>query len=524
MNMNNENHETLPTGWIECSVGDITLPVSKIDPRDNGHRKIAYVDISSIDNDRNLIGPPKKYQLAKAPSRARQIIHAGDVLFSTVRPYLRNIAAVPESLHDEVASTGFSVLRPASGIHPRFLFYKAISADFVDSLSGKQYGVSYPAVRDDQVRDQLLLIPPSAEQNRIVAKIEELFSELDNGIANLKTARQQLDVYRQALLKQAFEGKLTARWREENADSLETAEESVRRVDDARETSYQTRVESWEASVEAWNEKGNPGSKPRKPRAPSKLAPVTDRELDQLPLIPAGWEYVRLGAFLAEIQAGKSFKCDEREPGEDEVGVAKVSAVSWGEYNEAESKTCLDPRKIDRELFIRPGDFLFSRANTIELVGACVIATSARKKVMLSDKTLRLVFHSGSQEFFLWYLRSQTGRREIMNRSTGNQESMRNIGQDRIRSIVVPICPPPEMEQIAALLSAKTSLIDATMKAIDEELARSGVLRHAILEQAFDGRLTARSPEDEPACVLLERIRAERDAQKNSKKKGKSAS
>ena len=128
------------------------------------------------------------------------------------------------------------------------------------------------------------------------------------------------------------------------------------------------------------------------------------------------------------LRAGKSFKCLETEPSTDQVGVAKVSAVTWGEYDETESKTCLDADKINENLFIREGDFLLSRANTIELVGASVIAKTVTKRIMLSDKTLRIHFTLEDHRFFLYYLRSPYGRTEIEARSTGNQESMRNIG------------------------------------------------------------------------------------------------
>ncbi len=160
----------------------------------------------------------------------------------------------------------------------------------------------------------------------------------------------------------------------------------------------------------------------------------------------------RLGEFISAREAGNSFKCDEREPSIEEVGVAKVSAVSWGEYDEAESKTCTDAPSVDPRLFIRQGDFLFSRANTIELVGACVIVKSVTKRVMLSDKTLRLILVPGQPSYLLHYLRSINGRAEIERRSTGNQESMRNIGQDRIRNIIVPISCENEMREIVTRL------------------------------------------------------------------------
>ena len=177
--------------------------------------------------DRTASRTLKSLRLSAAPSRARQLVKAGDVLFATVRPYLsRNIAQVPASLDGQVASTGFAVLRALNGVEPRFLFYKSISKDFVGSLAGEQYGVSYPAVKNEQVRSQAIELPPTNEQRRIVAKIEELFSELDKAVESLTTAREQLKAYRQSVLKHAFEGKLTADWRRNN----ETARQSWERI------------------------------------------------------------------------------------------------------------------------------------------------------------------------------------------------------------------------------------------------------------------------------------------------------
>jgi type I restriction enzyme S subunit len=180
------------------------MPVCTVGTVDVEDRDIKYIDIGSIDNQRNRIAEPKHLSLASAPSRARQIVKSGDVLFATVRPYLRNIAQVPDFLDDEIASTGFAVLRAAQGVEPSYLFYKAISQDFVSALTGEQYGVSYPAVKDDQVRAQPLELPPTNEQRRIVAKIEELFSELDKGAESLNAARDQLAVYRLVVLHQAI--------------------------------------------------------------------------------------------------------------------------------------------------------------------------------------------------------------------------------------------------------------------------------------------------------------------------------
>ena len=214
--------DTLPDGWARCSLGQVTLPTMKIRPADDPDREVRYIDISSIDNSRHVIASTKRYTLANAPSRARQIVRAGDTLFSTVRPYLRNIALVPNRYDKEIASTGFSVLRPAKGICPAFLFYTITSSSFVNKVSKMQYGVSYPAVKDEQVRDLDILLPPTAEQYRIASKIDELFSTLDNGLESLKMARAHLDdtALRQAILQRALSGRLVAQDRSDEPASI----------------------------------------------------------------------------------------------------------------------------------------------------------------------------------------------------------------------------------------------------------------------------------------------------------------
>jgi type I restriction enzyme S subunit len=380
-----------------------------------------------------------------------------------------------------------------------------------------------------------LLLPPYSEQQRIVAKIETLFSELDKGIESFKTAREQLKIYRQSLLKHAFSGKLTEQWRAENPDKLENAQALLQRIETERQQRYQQQLKDWKQSksppaplfqrggqatklqqtgVVAHNtippfEKGGLGGI-SKPKLPKALPPLTAEELAALPELPEGWAWCRLGEFIDSIDAGKSFKCDEREPNQNEIGVAKVSAVTWGEYDESESKTCIDPSKINPNYFVAQNDFILSRANTIDLVGACVIARKVTKRIMLSDKTLRINFDGFNQKYFLQYLRSRFGRKQIMELSTGNQESMRNIGQERIQSIIVPICSTSESDYVVDSLDSKLSQIDQLDQTITTALQQAEALRQSILKKAFSGQLVPQDPSDEPASVLLERIRVEK--------------
>lgn len=384
---------------------------------------------------------------------------------------------------------------------------------YLNAINAETSSVTVKHLSSKTISEIPLPLPPLNEQHRTVAKIEELFSELDKGIENLKTAREQLKVYRQALLKNAFDGKLTAQWREQHRDQLESADALLARIRNDREQRYQQQFANWEAG-------GKQGSKPKSRKS---LPPLNAEELAELPELPEGWKWVKLGEFIKAIEAGKSFKCDERVPRADEIGVAKVSAVTWGEYDESESKTCIDSTKENNAYYIQSGDFIISRANTIDLVGACVIARKVTKKIMLSDKTLRIKFDGFCQEYFLQYLRSRIGRKQIMLLSTGNQESMRNIGQDRIRSIAVPVCSGEEATVVMEALASKLSEVDQLDQILTTSLQQAKALRQSVLKKAFSGQLVAQDASDEPASVLLTRIKAETITQPIGSKSDKTA-
>ena len=303
-----DTSELLPDGWARCSIGQVTLPTTKINPKIDKDREVQYIDISSIDNRRHVVGNTKRFKLRHAPSRARQIVHSGDTLFSTVRPYLRNIAIVPSSYDQEIASTGFSVLRPATGISPKFLFYKTISSDFVDRVSGMQYGVSYPAVKDEQVRDQELWLPPTAEQDRIVKKINELFSEIEASVERLQIARAQLGTYRQVVLKHAFEGKLTKKWREENKEGLRTAEQLMSWIRHKRAEKDEQRLRDWHTAIKAWEERRRSGDKPKRPKTLPTVTGLSHNVTSTLPALADSWFWAKLAWMTCGVDYGTAAK------------------------------------------------------------------------------------------------------------------------------------------------------------------------------------------------------------------------
>jgi len=140
----------------------------------------------------------------------------------------------------------------------KFSFYLLQSLN----LTKYEKSTAIPGLNRNDAYTEPILLPPLPEQSRIVAKIEELLSELDKGIESFKTAREQLKVYRQALPKHAFEGKLTAAWREENKDKLETSDALLKRIQSERSDRYKQQVKEWEKAVKSWEKGGKKGSKP----------------------------------------------------------------------------------------------------------------------------------------------------------------------------------------------------------------------------------------------------------------------
>ena len=389
-------------------------------------------------------------------------------------------------------------MRPANGISPDFLFYKAISKDFVDALSEVQYGVSYPAVKDDQVRDQPLWLPPKDEQLRIVAKIKKLFSELDKGVESLKTARRQLEVYRQATLKHSFEGKLTAQWRTENSNT-KPANEFLRNILVERRRNWEEHqfrkfVEKGKNSPKNWKEEYK--------------EPATADTTD-LPLLPVSWCWSSIDQLLREpLRNGHSSVASQDDSG---VPTFSISAVTEGDFSSKNIKlTSADPLRV-QDLWVESDDIFVQRSNTPELVGTARRYSGESGRAIFPDLLIRIrVTSLVLPRFVELALQSVRCHAYFRHKSQGISGSMPKIDQKIVRLAAIPLPPLPEQEAIIGAVEGRLTVIDRIETEIDNHLLKGEVLRQAILKKAFAGQLVAQNPNDEPASVLLDRIKTER--------------
>lgn len=177
-------------GWQKRTLGEVLVKTETTDPTRSPSAEFDYIDVSSVSNAALAVQETQRLKGKDAPSRARRLVRANDVLFATIRPTLRRIAIVPDDLDEQVCSTGYFVLRAKPEMDFRFIFYFLQTETFMAAMEKLQKGASYPAVTDGDVRSQPIPVPPLAEQRRIVGVLDAAFAGLARARAAAATNHQ----------------------------------------------------------------------------------------------------------------------------------------------------------------------------------------------------------------------------------------------------------------------------------------------------------------------------------------------
>ena len=233
--------ENLPESWAIASVGDVcSQPQYGYTTKATNTGDLRLLRTTDITSGK-ICWKTVPYCSDNPTDWEKYIIKDGDILVSRA-----GSVGVSHLITKPLKAVFASYLiRFKPFIDKQFLAYFLQSPNYWAAIADEKLGIAVPNVNATKLKSITLPVPPVAEQRRIVAKIEYLFSKLDKGMESLKTARAKLDVYRQAVLKHAFEGKLTAQWREENKDKLETPEQLLARIKQEREARYEQQLQEW---------------------------------------------------------------------------------------------------------------------------------------------------------------------------------------------------------------------------------------------------------------------------------------
>ena len=395
-------------------------------------------------------------------------------------------------------------------IDGRFLRYFLDSPGYWKNIADKKLGIAVPNVNATKLKAIPIPVPPAREQHRIVAKIEELFSELDKGIDSLKTARAQFNVYRQAVLKHAFEGKFTAQWREQNKDKLEKPDQMLARIKQECEARYVVQLMEWKASLKDWEESRKSRKKPSKPRKPPNLADAPDSLGDKL---PESWCWIRVGDYCEVVRGGSPRPAGDSRYYDGTIPFLKVADLTRteGAYLDTHSFSIKEAGLRKTRLVEPPTLMLSNSGATLGVPKICRIKTTFNDGIaaFLGLDVSDLLYH-----YYFWS--SNTLKLRAINQGAAQP----NLNTGLIEETFIPMCSKEEMNTVSRGIERSLSMCDLLATDIDTLLMKTATLRQSILKKAFSGQLVAQDPNDEPASVLLDRIRAEKG---QARSRGKTA-
>lgn len=448
---------SLPSSWICASLASIAAKITKgTTPTTNGFRfqsnGVNFIKVENLRDGKIALNSIKQFISEEAHrAQMRSALQVGDVLFS-IAGTIGEIAIVEEKHLPANTNQALAIISGAgNALEPKFLEFQLKSLNSQDVIARARGGTMNNISLGD-LREMRIVVAPKNEQRRIVAKIEELFSELDKGIESLVTAREHLKAYRQSVLNKAVFGETKG------------------------SQCFPTRM---------------------------------------------------LSSVVVELGQGWSPRC-LNHPATDERAWAVITttAIQHGIFREQENKQLPEELEPRPHLAIQVGDILVTRAGPRKRVGVACLVRHCRPRLMLCDKAYRLRVNTDDvlPEWLELVLNSPSILQEIEKLKTGISDSGVNLTQNRFLKLEMPIPGVAEQKAVLTEVDSLTSQMTNLETQIETAMRQSAALRQSILKHAFSGQLVTQDPADEPASILLERIRAAREEGGATKRRNKKSS
>ncbi len=490
----------LPNGWEWEYLQNIGHDLGQKSP----DKEFSYIDVGSINKELGVIYTPNILTADNAPSRARKLVKKGTVIYSTVRPYLLNIAVINDDFSPEpIASTAFAIIHPLPGILASYIYRYLRSPIFISYVESVQTGVAYPAINDKQFFSGMIAIPPLAEQHRIVAKVDELMAlcdQLEQQTEQSLTAHQTLV---EVLLKSLIEdtsGKTTMDGGNvENAgaifdriadhfDVLFTTEASI---DQLKQTILQLAVMG---KLVPQNPSDEPASKLLEKIAEEKALLIKDKKIKkQKPLpaitdeekpfeLPNCWEWSRGESIADFIDPQPSHRTPPKvDGGIPYIGYTDIDHAKGINFNSA--------RKVGENVFkehlerytLKKGDFVFGKIGTLgkpyfleEPFKYCLSAN-----LILIQPNLNAVVPN----FLAMYLNSPSLYKVMGDQKTNSTHGV--FGIKKARLLLIPYPPLAEQHRIVAKVDELMALCDQLKTRLADAQTTQLHLADAVVENAL---------------------------------------
>lgn len=479
-----------PKGWTTARLGDVGPwygggTPSKFEPRFWTNGTIPWVSPKDMKALRITDSQDHLSAAAIQETNIREF-PSGTVLFVIrsgilARTFPVGVAEVSGTMNQDLKG-----VRPIDGVEPLFLAYQLIGRER-EVLNGcSKHGTTVASIDTERLHDFEVRMAPPAEQIRIVAKIEELFSDLDAGVAALERVRVSLKRYRASVLKAAVEGRLTEEWRKRNPVQ-ESGEQLLERI-------LADRRAKWEQ--EQLRKFKEAGKTPPKGWREKWIDPATAQP-SVAPLLPGDWCWTKIGGVLT-VRGGYAFKSDDYC--EEGVPLIRQADLQHGKVVVDTAKR-LPSRLLDEcpGWTLQKGDLLVGMSGSIGKVAVYEADTPA----LQNQRTGLLIPHPPIASTYLTLMMEYIVPQLL---KKGKGIAVQNVSATDIEECDVPLPPLAEQSAIFAEVDRRLSVADAAEQQIEHTLQRAARLRQAILKRAFEGSLVEQNPNDEPISALSDRL------------------
>jgi type I restriction enzyme S subunit len=498
--------------WVESTLQEAFETVTGNTPpkkeKQNYGDEIPFIKPPQIEN--NTITTSLEYLSLKGKEKAR-ILPVNSVLVTCIG----NLGRVGINKKEVAFNQQINAIKPVSGIEAKFTFYQAQSISFRNQLEKLSTSTTVSLVNKTSFNSVRFKIAPLTIQKAIVKKIEALFSDLDQGIADLKKAQDQLVIYRQAVLKKAFEGELTKEWREKQIN-LPSADELIEQIEIARQRFFNKQIEDWELEFKNWKENDENGKKPKKPRPLTVPDQPNNGHNRRKWDIPENWIWTQIGILcfvtkLAGFEYTDYVNYDEKGDlpvlKAENAGPLGFKKTNYSKVKSESVKSLTRSQIFGGELLI-----VFVGAGT----GNVAMVPLNQRYFLGPNIGMARPYFDINSKYLELFLQSAFGKSLMMSAVKAVAQPSLSMGTIRQAPLVFP--SKKEQHQIVQEIESRLSVCDAVRQNISESLEKAKALRQSILKKAFEGKLLTKDeiakckaqPEYEPAGALLERIKKEK--------------
>lgn len=490
--------EKLPKGWVKTTLGEIAEP-SRERALPMEFPGLRYVGLEHIEPHSMRLLEHGDTRKARSSSVR---FSTGDVLYGKMRPYLNKVWVAE---FDGLCSAEFLVFPKREGLNSWFLALRLNAEGFVTFANGQVSG-ERPRVDFEKLSRFPILLPPLAEQERIVAKAKAGLSGVDRAVTASGRARERLKRYRAAVLRSAVTGDLTAAWREahrEDEENKSETGEALLRFLLATPRARRKYSESKQQplfSDELSDNKGESGYREPAPRSSHPL-----------PKLPQGWISAAVGQ-LGEVKLGRQ-RSPKHHTGKYMRPYLRVANVFENRIDISDvMRMNFTPREF--EIYrLEEGDILLNEGQSLELVGRPAMYRNEISNCCFQNTLVRFrVYKAMNAHYALIVFRSylHNGQFRRIAKITTN---LAHLGANRFAKLEFPLPSAGEQVEIVREVESRLTAADRLAARLDRQLERARATRQSLLREAFAGRLLSQDPNDEPASLLLKRIRAAREVE-----------